>query len=218
MNKIIFLSLFFASTLFAAQPVPPSGGRITDMANILGKADMSALDSKIESLETATGAQIEVLVVPALGGESIAQYASRVEQSWNPEENAVDKSILFLVAVGEKKAYLVVGAGLQDALPVTKTASILSSAVFPDLKQGMVVQGVSSGIDAISKQIEEDRVDDLTPPLHTLLGKPVSFEEILHYLMLIGVIAVLLSALMILAKRKDIAEYLKNRRKRYPFK
>lgn len=188
------------------------------MANILSLADKSALDTKIESLETATGARIEVLVVPALAGEPIAQYASRVEQSWNPEENAVDKSILFLVAVGEKKAYLVVGAGLQDALPVTKTASILSSGVFPDLKQGRVVQGVSSGIDAISKQVEEDRVDDLTPPLHTLLGKPVSFEEFLHYLLLISGIAVLLSTLLFLAKRKDIAEYLKNRRKRYPFK
>lgn len=202
----------------AETAVPPEGDRITDLAGMLDAAQTAAMDAKLASLETSTGVDIQILLVPTLEKEPIEKYAARVEAIWHPEENAVDKHILFLVSAREKVAHLMIGEGLQGSLPEAAAESILKEDVLPDLRAGLANQALSAGIDAITQQVGEARIDDITPPLHTVMIKPDSFWEIAYYLLIIVGGIALMAVLVYAGKRKDLAEYLKSRRKRQPFK
>ena len=223
MNKLIGpllgIAMLLCTGIASAEiDVPPEGNRITDLAGLLNAAQIKSLDAKLESLETSNGVNIEILLVPALDKEPIGSYAARVESIWHPEENAVDKHVLFLVAARERAAHLTIGEGLQDGLPESTAASILKTSVLPDLRAGLTNQALLSGIDAIVQKLSEARVDDITPPLHTVMIKPFSLEEIGYYLLIILGIIAFVAILVYAGKRKDLAEYLKNRRKRDPFR
>ena len=208
---VLMLCAFPAS---AEIVVPPQGERIIDLASVLSAEQIRSLYDKLDSLDTAAGAQIDILVVPTLGDESIDSYAARVESVWYPEENAVDKHILFLVSKHERKATLVIGEGLRDALPQNEAKSLLSGEVSPQLRRGKFGEGIMAGVVGISAKVEEERVEDVTPPLRTVLIKPISLGQIAHYLLIIAGVLVLIAALVFLGKRKDFSEYLSKRRRR----
>ncbi|MHB1099922.1 MAG: TPM domain-containing protein [Burkholderiales bacterium] len=223
MNKSFAILLGIAMLLCTGMAsaeidVPPEGNRITDLTGLLNVAQIKSLEAKLESLEFSTGANVEILVAPALGKESVQKYADRVENAWYPEENAVDKHVLFVVSAGDKNAHFVIGEGLQGALAESDAQSILNIKVIPLLRKGLVAQALADGIDAISESIAEARLDDINPPLHNVMIKPASFGEIAYYLLaIVGAIA-LMAVLVYAGKRKDLAEYLKSRRKRHPFR
>ena len=218
-GPLLSIAMLLCTGIASAEiDVPPEGNRITDLAGLLNATQVNALDEKLKSLEFSTGANVEIVVVPLLGKESVQQYADRVENAWYPEENAVDKHILFIASAGDKKAHFVIGEGLQDALTEPEAKSILSAKVNPLLRKGLMVQALSEGIDAISEKIAESKLDDITPPLHTVMIKPFSIEDVGYYLMIILGIVALVAILLYAGKRKDRAEYLKKGRKRDPFK
>ncbi|MHB1300172.1 MAG: TPM domain-containing protein [Burkholderiales bacterium] len=223
MNKLIGpllgIAILLCTGIASAEiEVPPEGNRITDLSGLLNAAQIQSLDAKLERLETFNGVNIEILLVPALDREPIEHYAARVDSVWHPEENAVDKHILFLVSAREKTAHLTIGEGLQGSLSQAAAETILKTNVLPDLRAGLTSQGLSAGIDAIIQQVGEAQIDDITPPMHTVMIKPFSLEEIGYYLMIILGIIALVAILVYAGKRKDLAEYLKNRRKRNPFR
>ena len=71
--------LLFASIAGAQIEIPPAG-RLVDEAGVLSPQQIQSLDSKLETVETETGAMIQILVVPSLQGMSVARYATHVEQ------------------------------------------------------------------------------------------------------------------------------------------
>ena len=214
-GALLLALLFCAGTASAELAVPPQGERIVDLASVLSPAQVKSLYDKLDSLDSATGTQIDILLVPTLGKESIDNYAARVEAVWFPEENAVDKHILFLVSEQERKATLVIGEGLKDAFPTADAKATLSRDVLPKLRSGQVGEGIAAGVDAISTRVEEARVEDVTPPLRTVLIKPISFAQIAYYLLIMAGIFILIFALVYFGKRKDFTEYLNKRRKRF---
>ena len=62
-------ALFFAFALFsgaisvAGQPVPESTGLITDEAGLISGAEAASLEARMKSLEDATGAKLQILVL-----------------------------------------------------------------------------------------------------------------------------------------------------------
>ena len=209
--------LLFSSLAQAQISVPPEG-RLVDETGALSAAEAKALDSKLEGIETDTGAMIEILIVPSLQGQSAARYAASVEEAWHPEENIVDKHVLFLVSKGDAKAHFAVGEGLQGFVSDYDAESILSEKVIPMLKKGSFAQGLSDGVDALAEKIAVTRVDNVAPPLHSMMIKPSTLDETAHYILVIVGALVLIAAFLYVAKRRDISEYLKSRSNRKRFR
>lgn len=209
-------ALFFAS-LAQAQIDIPTEGRIIDQAGVLSADEIKPIYSKLESIEVSTGAIIDILIVPSLQGQSSAKYAESVQEAWFPEENVVDKHVVFLVSKGDAKAHFAVGDGLQGALPDYDAESVASKIV-PLLKRGDFAKGINDGVDALSEKISAARVDDVAPPLHALMIKPSTAGESAHYLLVFAGVLVLIAAFLYVGKRKDVSEYLKSRSRRKRFR
>ncbi len=77
MKKITQFTVFLALLLgFAAisafgLDVPPLKGRINDNAGVLSSSQSGELENYLAAVEKATGAQIALLTVPSLKGESL---------------------------------------------------------------------------------------------------------------------------------------------------
>lgn len=214
---LAIILLLFASLAQAQIEIPPEG-RLVDQAGALNAAETKALDSKLENIENETGAMIEILIVPSLQGQSAARYATSVENAWHPEENVVDKHILFLVSKGDAKGHFAIGEGLQGYVSDYDAEAILSDKVVPMLAKGSIAQGLNDGVDAIADKIAVTRVDNVAPPLNAVMIKPSTLSETAHYLLVIAGALILIAAFVYIGKRRDISEYLKSRSNRKRFR
>lgn len=208
--------LFFASLAQAQIEIPPEG-RIVDQVGVLSAGEIKPLYSKLEAIEVSTGAIIDILIVPSLQGQSPARYAESVQEAWFPEENVVDKHVVFLVSKGDAKAHFAIGEGLQGALSDYDAESVASEIV-PSLKKGDFARGINEGVDALSEKIAVARVDNVAPPLHSLMIKPSTLDETAHYILAIAGVLVFIAVFLYVGKRRDISEYLKSRSRRKRFR
>ena len=101
--------LALAALLVAAPPargakdVPFLGGRVNDLANIVPREVRERIEAKLADLEQRTGAQIAVLTVESLEGDSIEDFAVRVFQTWKLGRKDVNDGVLFVVARQERR-------------------------------------------------------------------------------------------------------------------
>jgi uncharacterized protein len=216
-SGILAIAALFFVSLAQAQIEIPAEARIIDQAGVLSPSEIQALNTKLDYIESTAGATIEILIVPSLQGESVERFATRVQQDWHPEENVVDKHIIFLISKGDAKAHFAIGEGLQGALSDYDAESVVSE-VTPTLKNGDFAKGINDAVDAVAQKIGEARVDNVAPPLHTVMIKPSTLEEAAHYVMVIAAVLILIAAFLYIGKRRDISEYLKSRSNRKRFR
>lgn len=117
---------------------------IFDKAGVLNKSTISTVNEHFSELETATGAQVKIAIVPSLKGETPTAYAKKIAKA----EANTDKYAVFLVSIKEHHNKFIVGAGLTnlfDASEKTKIASLPNSY----FKSG----NFDEGILAVSKSI-----------------------------------------------------------------
>jgi uncharacterized protein len=71
---------------------------VNDLAGIVPPPLRERLETKLADLERRTGAQVAVLTVDSLEGDSIEDYAVRVFQTWKLGRKEVNDGVLFVVA------------------------------------------------------------------------------------------------------------------------
>ena len=139
---------------WAAKEVPVLTGRVNDLANVVPAPVRERIETKLRDLERRTGAQVAVLIVDTLEGDSIEDYAVRVFQTWKLGRQGVNDGVLFVVAQQERRMRIEVGYGLEDRLTDARSRQILDDIVRPHFRAGNFGAGIEAGIDAIAAVIE----------------------------------------------------------------
>src|SRR5262249_9977140 len=103
---------------------------------------------------TRSGAQVAVLVVPSLEGESLEAYSVRVAQTWKLGRKGVDDGVLFLVARNDRKMRIEVGYGLESRITDARSREILDEQVRPRFRADDFDGGIEAGVDAIAALVE----------------------------------------------------------------
>ena len=142
------LCLLSAMTAFplAALDVPPLTGRVVDNASLLTVSEKEELSSYFESLEDTTGAQIAVLTVATLAGDSIESFGIRVADEWKLGRKGEDNGAILLVALAERKIRIEVGYGLEDKLTDMKCGLIIRNVIAPYFQNGDYGGGITAGV------------------------------------------------------------------------
>jgi uncharacterized protein len=146
--------LLLAASAASAKEVPFLAARVNDLASVVPAPVRERLETRLADLERRTGAQVAVLTVDSLEGDSIEDYAVRVFQTWKLGRKGVDDGALFVVARQERRMRIEVGYGLESRLTDLRSRQILDDLVRPHFRAGNFGAGIEAGADAIAAVIE----------------------------------------------------------------
>jgi uncharacterized protein len=202
---LLALAAFFAflvipvGTALAQGPTfPEYQGFVNDYAGLLSPAVKTQLDAKLSQLESDTTAEVAVVTVKSLEGDSVDDYAVRLFEKWKIGKKDKDNGVLFLVALDDRKMRIEVGYGLEPLITDGRAGRIRDNDVIPRFKEDDYEGGITAGVAAIEKYIR-----DGTPPA-PLEENPVrsAFGDWIGVLFFLTVITVYLSGF--LARSKSI--------------
>ncbi len=155
-----FLLLLASVAAFAAGtpsdpiPVPKLAARVVDQTGSLTAPERDALEAKLREFEQKRGSQVAVLLVPAIGTETIEEFAGRVTDEWKLGRKGVDDGVLLVIAKQERKIRIQTGRGVQGTLTDALSKRIVSEIIAPRFRNGDFAGGIDAGVDAIMKAIE----------------------------------------------------------------
>ncbi len=146
--------LVLAGAFAAVTPVPRLTGHVVDLAGTLAPADRDRIDARLSAFERERGSQVVVLTIPALGGETIEDFSTRVTDEWKLGRAGVDDGVLFVVAREERRMRIHTGRGVQGTLTDALSKRIVSDLVAPRFRDGDFAGGIGQGVEAVIKAIE----------------------------------------------------------------
>nr|WP_312276771.1 TPM domain-containing protein [Moraxella sp. CTOTU46711] len=129
---------------------------VIDEARILSASDKQAIETKLRSLNDRGLAQAAVVIVPTTNGEDIFDYSMKVADRWKLGKKDTDQGLLMVVAVNDRKMYILTGYGLEGTLPDAVAKRIINDDITPRFKQGDYAGGITAGINRIEERLTTD--------------------------------------------------------------
>jgi uncharacterized protein len=109
-------------------------GYLNDFAGVISQNTRTKLTALCTELDQKAHAQIAIVTVHTLDGDSIEDYSIEVAQKWGVGSKS-NRGVLILLAVDDHKYRVEVGYGLEDILPDGKVGGFGRDMV-PALRRG----------------------------------------------------------------------------------
>ncbi|VWX30378.1 conserved membrane hypothetical protein [Moraxellaceae bacterium 17A] len=129
---------------------------VIDEAKILSASDKQAIETKLRSLNDRGLAQAAVVIVPTTNGEDIFDYSMKIADRWKLGKKDTDQGLLMVVAVNDRKMYILTGYGLEGTIPDAVAKRIINDDITPRFKQGDYAGGIIAGINRIEERLTTD--------------------------------------------------------------
>src|SRR6516162_8706408 len=174
MNKWLRLSALVALWACAAGAVDwktlKPQGYVSDYAGVVDAASRARLETYLGAVESSTGAQIALVVVPSLEGEPIEDVANTIYRAWGVGQKGKNEGILLLLAINDRRSRLEVGYGLEPILPDGLAGSVLRE-MRPALRQQRYGEAMMAGAETIGNTIAEAKHVSLNAPLQRTIHR-----------------------------------------------
>ena len=141
----------------------PNPAPVVDLTGSLNSQQQQALTTKIVSLDQQTGTEVEMLVLPTTGDETVQSYSWRVAETWRPGHQGVNRGLVVVVAKNDHKSYIQVGRGLEAVLP-SEQATEIAKSMSPSFRAGDFYGGLDHALDEVSARVTPVQV---APPAAT---------------------------------------------------
>jgi uncharacterized protein len=161
----VFSFFFLVTGSYAVEPPIPSmpSHYVVDLAGIINDDVEYSLNGYLQELEQKTTAQVVVLTVNSLEGESIDDFTvTTAHEKWKLGQKGRDNGLLLLVSVDDKKYRFEVGYGLEGILPDSLVGSIGRQLLVPDIRKGDYSRGIYAATLAVIKEIATSEGVDIT--------------------------------------------------------
>jgi len=154
-------------------PVPALTSHVIDTSGTLSPAQLQTLDAKLSAFETASGAQVVVLMIPTTQPEDIASFANRVGSAWKIGRKDIGDGLLLVIAKNDRKLRIEVARALEGAVPDLAAKRVIDQAISPRFKQGDFAGGIDAGLEQIMALI---RGEALPAPVAAKTNKQSGFQ------------------------------------------
>ncbi len=146
----------FASAI-ASTPEPPGmpAAYVEDLAGIMKDDARIKLNAYLKDLESKTTAQVVVLTIQSLDGESIEGFSIRTVEKWKLGQKGKDNGVLITIAVKDRKYRFEIGYGLESILPDSLVGSIGREYLVPYFRNNDYSGGIFLATVAIARIIAE---------------------------------------------------------------
>jgi uncharacterized protein len=131
-------------------------GYVTDLAGALNADTKTTLEALGTELEQKTGAQMAIVTVHSLEGESVENYANDLYKKLGVGRKKDDRGVLLLVSPDERKYRIEVGYGLEPVINDARAGDV-GRAMVPFLRSGDFSGAIQTGAWQLAKYIADDR-------------------------------------------------------------
>jgi len=143
---------------------------VTDLAGVVAAETKTRLENLCAEVEQKTGAQIAVVTVHSLEGESIENYSVDLYKQFGVGQKADNRGVLLLVAPEEHRYRVEVGYGLEPVINDAR-AGDAGRAMVPFLRQGDYGAAIEIATGMLAKYIADDRGVTLAAPISTAVTR-----------------------------------------------
>jgi uncharacterized protein len=131
-------------------------GYVNDFAGVLSADAKNQLTNLCTELDQKANAQIAVVTIHTLDGDSVDDFANRLFEKWGVGPKGTDRGVLILLAVNDRQYHIEVGYGLEGILPDGKVGGFGRQMV-PLLKQGDYSGAIVQLTGQIARVIAQDK-------------------------------------------------------------
>jgi len=155
--SLCILLLLAAFPALAENPknIHPSG-YVTDLAGVIEPDTKARLEALCGEVEDKAGAQIAVVTVHSLEGESVETFAVDVYKELGVGSKRDNRGALLVVAPDEHKYRIEVGYGLEPVINDAR-AGDAGRAMVPLLREGNYSTAIETATWMVAKYIADDR-------------------------------------------------------------
>ena len=146
----------------AVKELPTPTDYVSDDAHVMSQATIQQLDQLCGEVDHEAHAQIAVVTVNSLAGETVEQYAVDLYTAWGIGSKKSDRGVLVLIAPTERKRFIETGYGLEGILPDGKAGDIGRQMV-PALRANDFDGALTLATDEIAQIIAKDANVQLQP-------------------------------------------------------
>jgi uncharacterized protein len=131
-------------------------GYVTDLAAAITPDTKTRLEALCRAVEEKTGAQIAVVTLHSLEGDSVENFAVDLYKQLGVGSKGDNRGVLLLVAPDEHKYRVEVGYGLEPVINDAR-AGDAGRAMVPLLRQGNYSAAIDTATWTLAKYIADDR-------------------------------------------------------------
>jgi uncharacterized protein len=130
-------------------------GYVTDLAGVIGSAKKASLEAMCAEVEQKTGAQMAIVTVSSLDGQSVEYYAVDLFRQLGIGSKKDNRGVLLLLAPNDRKYHIETGYGIEPVINDAR-AGDAGRAMVPFLRQGDYGVAVETGAWQLAKYIADD--------------------------------------------------------------
>jgi uncharacterized protein len=159
---VFFLVVIVSSAHAVELPAMPRN-HVVDLAGIVDDSAEAQLNGYLLELEQKTTAQVVVLTIQSLEGESLEGFSLSVAHDrWRLGQEDKDNGVLILVSLEDRKYRIEVGYGLEGILPDSFVGSIGRQYMVPGFKKGDYTGGIAAATIVVADIIAKDSGVEIT--------------------------------------------------------
>ena len=155
----LFTALSFAEIAVPDKPY----NHVVDLAGIIDDNVEAGLNRYLLELEQKTTAQMVVLTINSLEGESIEDLSLRIaHDKWKLGQKGKDNGVLLLVSLQDRKYRFETGYGIEGIIPDSLAGSIGRQYLVPYFKKGDYSKGITAATLVVINEIASDAGVEIT--------------------------------------------------------
>lgn len=155
---LLFLFSFMAFSASAEIAIPDRPyNHVVDLAGIIDANVEAGLNRYLLELEQKTTAQMVILTIPSLEGESLEDLSISVaHDKWKLGQKGKDNGLLLLVSLQDRKYRFEIGYGIEGIIPDSLAGSIGRQYLVPYFKKGDYSSGITAATLVVINTIADD--------------------------------------------------------------
>src|SRR5436853_3869996 len=149
--------LLFGASFCAAEDIKKihPTGYVSDLAGVISPEAKTRLEALCTELEQKTGAQMAIVTVQSLEGESVENHAVDLFKQLEVGSKKDNRGVLLLVAPNDRKYRIEVGYGLEPVINDAR-AGDAGRAMVPYLREGNYGKAAEVAAWQLAKYIADD--------------------------------------------------------------
>jgi uncharacterized protein len=162
---ILALAAVLATAAGAQVPFTRTTEWVNDHAGVLSPADRGRLTGLCQQLEDETSYQLLIVTIDSLGGEPIAEAATRYGNLQQAGQAEQSNGIVMMLAMQDRDFFIATGSGAEATITDAFAGRVFRDTVRPLLQQGEPGEALFQGAQRLRERIlQAEAGEPLTDP------------------------------------------------------